>query len=217
MHLIDLWTPGFRYKTLFLVQIHNTSLKFVLTVNFQPNSNKCLIWIIHEQTVDHHRKAVKWVCHTPNECDLTGLHVLPTTVATCLQLCFCMLSYRSGRPLNTKSVMKCVWSVIPPFRVWYNVQSLTVFNFAPPTIQKLCNKNKKVQSQAWGWRARDETIYNIMNLACILSAIPVAPTSRSFSTRMFHVGVSLTLSSFLSHLTATSCERFSSFTFFSFI
>ena len=34
MHLID------HGKALFLVQIHNTSLKFVPTVNFQPNSNK---------------------------------------------------------------------------------------------------------------------------------------------------------------------------------
>ena len=40
MHLIDLWTPVLRHKTLFLVQIHSTSLKFVPTVNFQPNGNK---------------------------------------------------------------------------------------------------------------------------------------------------------------------------------
>ena len=51
MQLIDLWTPVFSYKTLFLAQIHNTSLKLVPTVNFQPNSKNSFIWIIHEQTV----------------------------------------------------------------------------------------------------------------------------------------------------------------------
>ena len=51
MQLIDLWTPVFSYKILFLAQIHNTSLKLVPTVNFQPNSKNSFIWIIHEQTV----------------------------------------------------------------------------------------------------------------------------------------------------------------------
>ena len=38
-------------RAIFLAQIHNTSLKLVPTVNFQPNSKNSFIWIIHEQTV----------------------------------------------------------------------------------------------------------------------------------------------------------------------